>query len=118
MSDVQRPTYILFDLLTCHHLILSNHCCHVRRLQLTNHATELNTEYIFGLFSTLATSGQFSLLGVPTSYDISHFAAEQNIVSVAVIVNFYFAQFDMTVPFEIDVWVSTVVSKLLTWRKC
>jgi len=76
-------------------------------LKPTKHSIELNTEYIFGLFSTLATSKQFSLLGVPVSYDFSHFAAQQNIVSVALIVNFYYAAFNITVPLEIDVWVSS-----------
>ena len=40
---------------------------------------ELNTEYLFGLFANLATSPAFSLLGVPISYEITHFAASQNI---------------------------------------
>jgi len=79
------------------------------RLTLTQHLTELNTEYFFGLFSTLATSKQFSLLGVPVSYDFSHFAAQQNIVSVAMIANFYLAALNITVPVEIDVWVSIFV---------
>ena len=45
---------------------------------------ELNTEYLFGLFANLATSSdQFSLLGVPVAYEITHFAASQNIASAS-----------------------------------
>lgn len=44
---------------------------------------ELNTEYLFGLFANLAasSSGGVTLLGVPLSYEILHFAASQNVVS-------------------------------------
>lgn len=44
---------------------------------------ELNTEYIFGLFANLAGAkpDAISLLGVPLSYEILHFAANQNVVS-------------------------------------
>lgn len=44
---------------------------------------ELNTEYIFGLFANLAAArpGAITLLGVPLSYEILHFAANQNVVS-------------------------------------
>lgn len=44
---------------------------------------ELNTEYIFGLFANFAAAkpGAFSLLGVPLSYEILNFAANQNVVS-------------------------------------
>lgn len=48
---------------------------------------ELNTEYLFGLFANLATStndsNAFSLLGIPMSYEITHFAASQNIASAS-----------------------------------
>ncbi len=45
---------------------------------------ELNTEYLFGLFANLAAApGQISLLGVPLSYEILRFAANQNIVSAS-----------------------------------
>lgn len=45
---------------------------------------ELNTEYLFGLFANLAASPQaFTLLGIPTGYEITHFAASQNIASAS-----------------------------------
>lgn len=50
----------------------------------TFNGRELNTEYLFGLFANLAAdNGQISLLGVPISYEILHFAANQNIVSAS-----------------------------------
>ena len=43
---------------------------------------ELNTEYLFGLFANLAaTPGSLSLLGIPVSYEILNFAANENVVS-------------------------------------
>ncbi len=44
---------------------------------------ELNTEYLFGLFANLATAeaGAITLLGLPLSYEILHFAASQNVVA-------------------------------------
>jgi len=43
---------------------------------------ELNTEYLFGLFSNLAsTPDAFTLMGYPTSYEITHFVASQNLAS-------------------------------------
>ncbi|KAL8706244.1 MAG: hypothetical protein Q9201_000681 [Fulgogasparrea decipioides] len=49
----------------------------------TFNGRELNTEYLFGLFANLAAAkpGAISLLGVPLSYDILHFAANQNVAS-------------------------------------
>lgn len=44
---------------------------------------ELNTEYLFGLFANLAAAkdGAITLLGVPLSYEVVHFAANMNVVS-------------------------------------
>lgn len=45
---------------------------------------ELNTEYLFGLFANIAASpDEFTLLGVPLAYEITHFAASQNIASAS-----------------------------------
>jgi hypothetical protein len=45
---------------------------------------ELNTEYLFGLFANLAADpNSISLLGVPISYEILHFAANEYIISAA-----------------------------------
>lgn len=49
----------------------------------TFNGRELNTEYLFGLFANLATdeTGEMSLLGIPLSYEVLHFAASQNVVA-------------------------------------
>jgi len=66
---------------------------------------ELNTEYLFGLFTYLATNPKaVTLLGIPIAYDIVHFAASQNIASASTIVYFTFPAINQTVPIEIDTW--------------
>lgn len=65
---------------------------------------ELNTEYIFGLFTPSST---FSLFGQPTSYEILHFAANQNIASSTTRVHFSIPSFHNTsVPVLIDAWMT------------
>ncbi|KAL8932765.1 MAG: hypothetical protein Q9211_006136 [Gyalolechia sp. 1 TL-2023] len=67
---------------------------------------ELNTEYLFGLFANLAeaSEGAISLLGVPLSYEILHFAANQNIVTTLTRFQFNFTALALIVPIEIDAW--------------
>ncbi|KAL8962146.1 MAG: hypothetical protein Q9193_001413 [Seirophora villosa] len=67
---------------------------------------ELNTEYLFGLFANLASdsSGAISLLGIPLSYEIVHFAANQNIVSSLTRFQFNFTALNLVVPLEISGW--------------
>jgi len=66
---------------------------------------ELNTEYMFGLFSAnAAADAPFTLLGVPLSYRITKFVANQNIISSSTIVQFNISSFGVVVPVEIDAW--------------
>jgi len=66
---------------------------------------ELNTEYLFGLFANLAANpSAISLLGVPLSYEILHFAANEWITSSAVRLQFNFTSLNLIVPVEIDSW--------------
>lgn len=45
---------------------------------------ELNTEYLYGLFANLALSpNSITLLGIPKSYEIIHFTANQNIAAAS-----------------------------------
>lgn len=68
---------------------------------------ELNTEYIFGLFSQLAqTPDSFSLLGVPLSYKITHFSANQNVAINSAVVQFYSSTVNLTYPLEITFWAT------------
>ncbi|KAL8936128.1 MAG: hypothetical protein Q9216_005095 [Gyalolechia sp. 2 TL-2023] len=72
----------------------------------TFNGRELNTEYLFGLFANLAEAGPgaISLLGVPLSYEILHFAANQNIVTTLTRFQFNFTALNLMVPVEIDAW--------------
>jgi hypothetical protein len=66
---------------------------------------ELNTEYLFGLFTNLALNPKtVTLLGIPQRYHVVHFAASQNIASASTIIDFYFPAIDLLVPLEIDTW--------------
>jgi hypothetical protein len=66
---------------------------------------ELNTEYLFGLFTNLALNPKaITLLGVPVEYHVIHFAASQNIASASTIIYFHFPAINATVPLEIDTW--------------
>ncbi|KAL3444317.1 hypothetical protein BJX65DRAFT_320088 [Aspergillus insuetus] len=64
---------------------------------------ELNNEYIFGLFSD---PEHLSLVGVPTTYKITQFAANENIASATTIFTFNATSFNNTlVPVTIDTWI-------------
>jgi hypothetical protein len=66
---------------------------------------ELNTEYLFGLFANVAADpNSISLLGVPISYEILHFAANEYITSAATRFMFNFTCLGLIVPIEIDSW--------------
>ncbi|KAL8716204.1 MAG: hypothetical protein Q9220_000109 [cf. Caloplaca sp. 1 TL-2023] len=67
---------------------------------------ELNTEYLFGLFANLAaaTDGGVSLLGVPLSYEVLHFAASQNIASALTRFQFNFTALNLVLPLQIETW--------------
>ncbi|KAL8818159.1 MAG: hypothetical protein Q9223_003142 [Gallowayella weberi] len=69
---------------------------------------ELNTEYLFGLFANLATAevGAISLLGIPLSYEVLHFAASQNIATALTRFQFNFTALNLVIPVEIDTWNS------------
>jgi len=66
---------------------------------------ELNTEYLFGLFANLADNpNSISLLGIPISYEILHFTANEYITSAATRFMFNFTSLGLIVPIEIDSW--------------
>ncbi|KAL8686413.1 MAG: hypothetical protein Q9224_005455 [Gallowayella concinna] len=67
---------------------------------------ELNTEYLFGLFANLATAeaGAISLLGIPLSYEVLHFAASQNVAAALTRFQFNFTALNLVIPIEIDAW--------------
>jgi hypothetical protein len=68
---------------------------------------ELNTEYLFGLFANLAANpNQTSLIGVPLSYEIIHFAANENIASAATRFQFNLTSLGLVIPVESDTWIN------------
>ncbi|AEO67533.1 uncharacterized protein THITE_2144873 [Thermothielavioides terrestris NRRL 8126] len=64
---------------------------------------ELNTEYIFGLF---ADPTKLSLIGVPVSYNITKFAATDNIVSASTVFMFNATMFGKLIPITIDTFTT------------
>jgi hypothetical protein len=70
--------------------------------------SELNTEYLFGLFTNLLQSGTatgpMSLLGIPQSYQITHFIGSGNTASASTVVQFHFPSLQMSLPVEINTW--------------
>ena len=68
---------------------------------------ELNTEYGFGLFANIALNPKsFTLLGVPQDYNITHWSGNQNVVSVALLINFNITALDVISPVQIDMWIT------------
>ncbi|KAF7594352.1 hypothetical protein BBP40_009587 [Aspergillus hancockii] len=64
---------------------------------------ELNSEYIFGLFSQ---PNSISLSGIPISYNITQFIANQNIASATTVITFNASTFDVLLPLTIDSWIA------------
>ncbi|KAK3677781.1 hypothetical protein LTR78_002631 [Recurvomyces mirabilis] len=61
---------------------------------------ELNTEYLFGLFTgNTLNAGAATLLGIPLEYNVIHFAATDYVVSSATVHNFNFSS--IILPVEI-----------------
>jgi hypothetical protein len=69
---------------------------------------ELNTEYLFGLFANLQQgnniTGTMSLLGIPMSYEITHFSTTDNMASASTVVMFNFPSVGEYLPVQIDTW--------------
>ena len=65
---------------------------------------ELNTEYIFGLFTG---SDGASIIGRPGDYEVVQFVGNQNIASASTRVNFTFPSFgNISLPVTIDTWLT------------
>jgi hypothetical protein len=78
-----------------------------RRIDITRtfDSQELNTEYLFRLFTNLiADPNSISLLGVPISYKILHFATNKYITSAATRFIFNFTSLSLIVPIKINSW--------------
>ena len=61
---------------------------------------ELNTEYLFGLFTgQTLNAGAAALLGVPIAFDVIHFAASSYVVSSQVVVTFNLSSIQIPVRY-------------------
>lgn len=66
---------------------------------------ELNTEYLFGLFSQLDSdeNAAFNLVGYPVDFEIVQFVADCNLAHTSAIINFTYPFLDnLTIPIQID----------------
>lgn len=71
----------------------------------TFESRELNTEYLFGLFANLAANpNSISLIGVPISYQILRFTANEWITSSTVRFQYNFTSLGLIVPVDVDSW--------------
>ena len=70
---------------------------------------ELNTEYIYGVFSNIIDNPNpafFTLLGSPVRYQLAHWAGAGNVVSFSVINYLQQQNGGLIMPFEIDAWLT------------
>ncbi|KAK9452841.1 hypothetical protein V1511DRAFT_490285 [Dipodascopsis uninucleata] len=68
---------------------------------------ELNTEYIYGLFSQVASNNvPMSMIGYGSAYEIIRYMATQDGIASQAIVNFTIPQLNnYTIPVEVDMWM-------------
>lgn len=64
---------------------------------------ELNTEYLFGLFSD---PNAISLVGIPMSYEITEFVAHDRAASASTIITFNATTFGKVLPVTIDTFIA------------
>lgn len=66
---------------------------------------ELNTEYLFGLFANLAANPDLlTILGVPISYEVTHFSANQHLASAQTRFMFNFTSLGLVLPVIVESW--------------
>ncbi|ODV85784.1 hypothetical protein CANARDRAFT_22576 [[Candida] arabinofermentans NRRL YB-2248] len=95
---------------TINSTLFSNDC--KGRVSLTRNFEddELNTEYIFGLFSRVKEV-DFSMIGYPTEFLITEFNAnDSGFFASSVILNFTFPQLNnFTIPIQVDLWAKLII---------
>jgi len=76
----------------------------VGRVDVTNayEGAELNTEYIFGLFSSVGSGNTTRLLGIPGNSTVTELAINPPVISFSTLRNFDWGP--VTIPIQIDVW--------------
>ncbi|KAF8918686.1 hypothetical protein CPB85DRAFT_1430381 [Mucidula mucida] len=66
--------------------------------------SQLNTEYLYGLFSNVASLNTTQLLGVPTDASVQSLAIEGSIVSASVILSMLYKTISYTLPVQADIF--------------
>ena len=64
---------------------------------------ELNTEYLFGLFTD---PSHVSLIGIPVAYEIIQFTGNDNIASATALATFNLTTFGIQLPVFVDTWMT------------
>jgi hypothetical protein len=75
---------------------------------------ELNTEYVFGSFANVGKTNSLNLLGVPLSWNMTHWTGYQSTVSFAVTFQMHIPQLNVTLPLEIWTWLTFNVGHVPT----
>ncbi|KAG7449903.1 uncharacterized protein BT62DRAFT_928660 [Guyanagaster necrorhizus] len=65
----------------------------------------LNTEYLYGIFSNVASLNTTQLIGLPSGASIQSLAIEGPVVSASVILEVYYKTIDYTLPMQTDLWM-------------
>lgn len=76
---------------------------------------ELNTEYLFGLFSQLSDNDVANLIGYSSSYDVYEFVANCNEYSMSVVNNGTFPSLNnASLPIAVNIWIKLNEYKQIT----
>ncbi|KAF8910868.1 hypothetical protein CPB85DRAFT_1304931 [Mucidula mucida] len=67
--------------------------------------SQLNTEYLYGLFSDVASLDTTQLLGVPIDASAQSIAIEGSLVSASVILSMLYKTISYTLPVQADMWL-------------
>ncbi|KAK0477124.1 hypothetical protein IW261DRAFT_306345 [Armillaria novae-zelandiae] len=86
--------------------VFSDDC--VGRVDLFNTITgaQSNTEYLYGVFSSVAQLNTTQLIGVPIGAGIQSLAIQGNIVSASISMPMFYRTLAYTLPVQIDLWLS------------
>jgi hypothetical protein len=74
---------------------------------------ELNTEYVFGAFARVGKTNSLNLLGVPLSWNMTHWSGYQNTVTCAVTIQMHIPQLNVALPLEIWSWLTFNVGRFV-----
>ncbi|KAF9009841.1 hypothetical protein BDZ89DRAFT_1078300, partial [Hymenopellis radicata] len=67
--------------------------------------SQLNTEYLYGLSSDVASLNTTQLLGVPINASVQSLATEGSLVSASVMLSMFYKTISYTLPVQVDMWL-------------